>query len=87
VGRPRLKLVRLYTRHGCHLCDEAKESLLGLRSELPPFELREVDIEQDAAIHARYLERIPVIEVDGEVISELGFEPRKLRASLDTVRQ
>ena len=81
-----MRVVRLYTRPGCHLCDEARESILALRGELPAFELREVDIERDAELHARYLERIPVVEVDGEVVSELGFEPRRLRVSLDTVR-
>ena len=31
-----------------------------------PFALVEVDIESDDALHARYLERIPVIALDGE---------------------
>ncbi len=81
-----MKAVRLYTRPGCHLCDEARDSILAMRGELPPFELREVDIEQDAELHARFLERIPVVEVDGEIVSELGVEPSRLRVSLDTVR-
>ena len=77
----------LYTRPGCHLCDEARDEILALRAELPPFELREVDIELDDASHARYLERIPVVEVDGAVVSELGFDRAAFaRAVLDTVR-
>jgi hypothetical protein len=78
--------VTLYVRPGCHLCDEAREGILALRAELAPFELREVDIESDEALHARYLERIPVVEVDGAVVSELVPELERLRASLDTVR-
>lgn len=81
-----MRTVTLYVRPGCHLCDEAREEILALRAELAPFELREVDIESDEALHARYLERIPVVEVDGAVVSELVPERERLRASLDTVR-
>ena len=77
--------VTLYTRPGCHLCDEARQAILGLRGELPPFELREVNIEQDEGLLARYLERIPVVAVDGEVVSELELKLDVLRAMLDTV--
>jgi glutaredoxin len=79
--------VTLYTRPGCHLCDEAREAILALREELPPFELSEVDIEQDDGLLGRYLERIPVVAVDGEVVSELELKLDRLRASLDTVRR
>jgi glutaredoxin len=78
-------VVTLYTRPGCHLCDEARQAILGLRGELPPFELREVNIEQDEDLLARYLERIPVVAVDGEVVSELELKLDVLRAMLDTV--
>ena len=80
-----MTVVTLYTRPGCHLCDEAREAILGLRAELPPFELGEVDIEQDNGLLARYLERIPVVAVDGEVVCELELELDSLRAVLDTV--
>jgi hypothetical protein len=82
-----VSVVTLYGRPGCHLCDEAREEILALREELPPFLLCEVDIDADEALHARYLERIPVVIVDGEVVSELAFEPDRLRARLDTVRR
>jgi len=81
-----MRSVTLYTRPGCHLCDEARETIVALRGELPPFELREVDIGSDDALDSRYLDRIPVVEVDGAVVSELVFEPSRFRASLDTVR-
>jgi glutathione S-transferase len=74
--------VTLYARDGCHLCDEARDELLELRASGLEFELREVDIEGDDALHARFLERIPVIEVDGAVISELGTDEPSLRAAL-----
>ncbi len=80
-----MTVVTLYTRPGCHLCDEAREAILGLRAELPPFELGEVDIEQDNDLLARYLERIPVVAVDGEVVCELELKLDLVRAKLDTV--
>jgi len=58
-----------------------------MRSKAPPFEVREIDIEGDEALHTRYLERIPVVEVDGEIVYELVLEPNRLLASLDTVRR
>jgi hypothetical protein len=82
-----MTVITLYTKPRCHLCDEAREVILALRDELPPFELSEVNIEQDDGLLARYLERIPVVAVDGEVISELELKLDRLRASLDTVRR
>jgi hypothetical protein len=81
-----MTVITLYTRPGCHLCDEAREAIVGLRQELP-FELREVNIDGDDELLARYLERIPVVAVDGEVVSELEIKRDLLRASLDTVRR
>ncbi len=49
------------------------------------FELLEVDIESDDLLLRRHLERIPVVEVDGEVVSELLLDEAALRARLDTV--
>jgi len=57
--------VTLYGRPGCHLCDDAREALHRVQSKAP-FDLREIDITQDDALHARYLERIPVIALNGE---------------------
>jgi glutaredoxin len=82
-----MTVITLYTRPGCHLCDEAREAILALREELPPYELSEVNIEQDDGLLARYLERIPVVAVYGEVVSELELKLDRLRASLDTVRR
>jgi glutaredoxin len=57
--------VTLYSRPGCHLCEEAKDAL-GRVALRVPFELLEIDITTDDALHARYLERIPVIALNGE---------------------
>jgi hypothetical protein len=49
------------------------------------FEVREIDIDSDDELLRRYLERIPVIALNGEVISELGLDEEGLRARLGTV--
>jgi hypothetical protein len=78
--------VVVYTRPECHLCEEAIEKIVALRAEGLRFELREVDIESDERLLRRLLERIPVVEVDGVVVSELILDAAALRARLDTVR-
>jgi glutaredoxin len=77
--------VILYTRTGCHLCDEARDAILALRDEGLAVELREVDIEGDERLHAELAERVPVVEVAGEIVSELVVDVRSLRSRLDTV--
>ena len=73
--------VTLYGRPGCHLCDEAREVLLRVRAETP-FELHEVDIERDDELFKRYLERIPVVCLDGEELFEYHVDEPTLRRRL-----
>lgn len=77
--------VVVYGRPGCHLCEEALAAIVALHAEGYRFELREVDIESDELLLRRLLERIPVVEVDGEAVSELLLDAASLRARLDTV--
>ena len=73
--------VTLYGRPGCHLCDEARAVLLRVRAEAP-FELREIDIERDDELFKRYLERIPVVSLNGEELFELEVDEAALRHRL-----
>jgi glutaredoxin len=75
----------VYSRPGCHLCEEAVAAIVALHAEGYRFALHEVDIESDELLLRRHLERIPVVEVDGVVISELVLDEIGLRARLDTV--
>jgi c-di-GMP-related signal transduction protein len=77
--------VVVYSRPDCHLCEEALERIVGLHGEGYRFGLYEVDIESDELLLKRHLERIPVVEVDGIVVSELILDEVGLRARLDTV--
>ncbi len=54
--------VTLYTKPGCHLCEDAGALLARLRGRFP-HELRSVDITADPALLDRYRDRIPVLAV------------------------
>jgi hypothetical protein len=64
---PRLTV---FIRPGCHLCDEAEDVVRELAAGAA-VEIELVDIERDDELHRRYLELIPVIELDGEQIAQL----------------
>jgi glutaredoxin len=76
--------VDLYGRPGCHLCDDARVQLTALRDELA-FTLVEHDIEDDDDLHRRYLERIPVVLLDGEHLFDFFVDMAVLRQRLGRV--
>ena len=69
--------ITLYRRDGCHLCDDAREVLVRVGE---PF--AEVDIETDDELLKRYLERIPVVTVDGAERFDFFVDEDALRALL-----
>jgi redox-sensing transcriptional repressor len=73
--------VVLYGRAGCCLCDDARVVLERVRQDLP-FELHERDIDSDERLLRTYLERIPVVVLDGEELFELQVDERALRVRL-----
>jgi hypothetical protein len=82
-----MREVVLYGRDGCCLCDEAREKLERLRSLQPDaFVLQERDIEADDALFRRYLERIPVVEIDGVEAFELVIDESELGLRLGIVQ-
>jgi redox-sensing transcriptional repressor len=81
-----MSVVVLYGRPGCHLCDEARTVLESVRRE-QPFELIERDIEADDALLAAYLERIPVVTLDGEELFQFVVDEAVLRDRLARVRE
>jgi glutaredoxin len=76
-----MRTVMLYGRPGCHLCDDARAALERVRATVP-FRLEEVDIEQHDDLMRRYLERIPVVAVDGEEVAELFVDEEAFRRNL-----
>jgi glutaredoxin len=59
---PKTMQVVLYTRQGCHLCDDALAVLR--RHGLSP---RLIDIDSDTQWREQYNECVPVVEIDGKV--------------------
>jgi hypothetical protein len=56
-----------------------------MQAEGAVFELREIDIESDDELFKRYLERIPVVLVEGEEACDLWLDPRAVTARLATL--
>jgi glutaredoxin len=61
----RFRSLVVYSRDGCHLCEEAIELLQGYSAFLPP--VREVDIDDDPGLKSRFDTEVPVVEIDGQV--------------------
>jgi len=76
--------VTVYSRPECHLCAEAIEALVRLHAEGHRFELHEVDIESEELLFKRLLEKIPVVEIDGVVVSELTLDEGAVRQKLSS---
>jgi glutaredoxin len=77
--------VVLYSRDGCCLCDDARAVLERVRAQRP-FALTERDIDADERLLRAYLERIPVVTIDGVEAFELFVDESELRARLGLAR-
>jgi glutaredoxin len=77
--------VVLYAREGCCLCDDARATLERVRNERV-FALEERDIDSDDALLRAYLERIPVVTIDGVEAFELFVDESELARRLDMVK-
>ena len=73
----------VYSRSGCHICEEALAELESIRGEYPGLVIDVVDIERDDELHRRYLERIPVVVIGGEEVSDLVLDIHAVRSALD----
>jgi glutaredoxin len=71
----------LYSKPGCHLCEDLRTLLDELRPEWA-FELTEVDITQDESLFARYRYEIPVLLKDGREIARGRVSDRELLSLL-----
>ena len=69
-----LRIVLMYSRPGCGLCDEAREVILAERARTG-FDYQEVDISGDDALELEYGIRIPVVLVDGREQFEVRLDP------------
>ncbi len=73
--------LRIYSRPGCHLCEQLLEDLMPLvRGRL---EIEFVNIDDDADLGREYGTRIPVIEFAGQFICQYTLDESAIRAILD----
>ena len=79
-----MKIVTLYGKPGCHLCEDARLVVQGVLAGRQ-FELEEVDITRDPGLYRQYGERIPVVAVDGRELFEYFVDAGDLARSLDRV--
>jgi glutaredoxin len=73
--------VRLLTKPGCHLCDEARAVIATVCAELGE-SFDEVDITAEQALMDQYGEQIPVTFVDGRQHDYWRVDPDRLHAAL-----
>jgi glutaredoxin len=73
-----MSAVYLYSRPGCHLCDNARAVL-----EAAGIAFEEVDITADPALEAEYGVLVPVVEQGGRQLFEAGMDPNELPALLE----
>ena len=79
-------LVTIYSRHGCHLCEDAEGTLEDLKSELQ-FEIEVIYIDGDDNLEKLYGHEVPVIHIDGEHHDFYKVDPIRFRSSLEKHRQ
>lgn len=78
--------VTLYTRKGCHLCDEAKAQMAPLLLEFGA-RLREVDIDADEMLRALYDVDVPVIFLGDRKVAKHRLDLAQFRRQLERARR
>ncbi|ANY07265.1 glutaredoxin family protein [Pseudonocardia sp. HH130630-07] len=73
--------VRLLTRSGCHLCDDAAEVLARVCGELGE-RWDSVDVDGDPELRAEYGDQVPVVLLDGREHDSFRVDEARLRADL-----
>ena len=72
----------MYTRAGCHLCEEAKRVIEAARGRAD-FDYQEVDIDGDEDLRRRYNDEVPVIAINGAKAFKYRVEAKELLKKLE----
>jgi hypothetical protein len=75
----------VYSRHGCHLCEQLIEELLPVAQGRAEIEVRDIDTREDW--RAAYDTRVPVVEYDGRVVCQYHLDREALAAALSKLDQ
>ena len=78
-----MKVVTLYTRAGCHLCEQARAVIDKARRRVV-FDLQILDIDADAELKSRYNDDVPVIAIDGRDLFRWSVDEEALVSRLNT---
>ncbi|SEO65780.1 glutaredoxin family protein [Trujillonella endophytica] len=73
--------LRLLTRVGCHLCEEAADRLAPIAAEAG-LTVIPVDVDADPGLQAEYGDRVPVVLLDGREHSYFTVDAPRLRRDL-----
>lgn len=73
---------RMYTRAGCHLCEDAWK-LLEAEKARYGFQLEAVDVDTDSELKKNFGDWVPVVTVNNEVRFRGGVNPVLLRRLLE----
>ena len=68
--------VVVYSRKGCHLCEEVKDTLKQSQGEAD-FQWREVDIDADPELQRKYTDDVPVVFIDGRKAFKYRMDKRQ----------
>ncbi|MEY4020038.1 MAG: hypothetical protein RL484_190 [Actinomycetota bacterium] len=79
-------MVTVYSRHGCHLCEDAVKTLESMREELA-FEIEIIYIDGNPELEKLYGNEVPVIHINGEHHDFYKVDPERFRASLEKHRR
>lgn len=72
--------ISVYSRPGCHLCDELLDMLLPLVRDLAVVDVCDVDSRNDW--RERFGDRVPVVEVNGQFVCQYTLDVAALRQAL-----
>jgi len=73
--------VTMYTRSGCHLCDDALE-VVAAACQASGSDYQLVDIDADPQLREKYGEQVPVVTVDDHVVGFWRIDPQVLAQAL-----
>ena len=79
-------MVTVYSRHGCHLCEDAVKTLEGMREELA-FEIEIIYNDGNPELEKLYGNEVPVIHINGEHHDFYRIDPERFRTSLEKHRR
>lgn len=87
VARPQANVPEaiLYVTSNCHLCGVARSLLTAVQRTIP-FNTRIVNIDDDDALLKRFALEVPVVEIEGKIVTQGRVDVDLIRAAVNTAR-